>query len=70
MSGLTDAQVASFHKNGYLVVPDYLSSAEVSSLLSETESLLNNFSLEDHPSRNSQPATRATATPTWETTTS
>lgn len=49
MSGLTDAQVASFRKNGYLVVPDYLSSAEVSSLLSETESLLNNFSLEDHP---------------------
>ncbi|KAJ5624026.1 hypothetical protein N7510_000335 [Penicillium lagena] len=49
MSGLTDAQVASFRKNGYLVVPDYLSSAEVSSLLSETESLLNDFSLEDHP---------------------
>lgn len=49
MAGLTEAQVASFHENGYLVVPDYLSPTEVESLLAETNTLLNGFSLDSHP---------------------
>ncbi len=47
--GLTKDQVATFDKNGYLIIPDALSSETVSSLLAETHSLLDNFSLEDHP---------------------
>ncbi|KAJ5579462.1 Phytanoyl-CoA dioxygenase domain-containing protein 1 [Penicillium hispanicum] len=49
MTGLTDTQRASFEENGYLVIPDYLSPAEIESLLTETNSLLNNFSLDSHP---------------------
>ncbi|KAJ5692675.1 Phytanoyl-CoA dioxygenase domain-containing protein 1 [Penicillium macrosclerotiorum] len=49
MVGLTESQVASFHENGYLVIPDYLASAEVESLLAETNTLLNDFSLDSHP---------------------
>lgn len=48
-SGLTADQVAAFHKDGYLVIPDALNPQTVASLLSETHSLLDNFSLEDHP---------------------
>ncbi|KAK7744485.1 hypothetical protein SLS53_003369 [Cytospora paraplurivora] len=47
--GLTPAQVASFNRNGYLIIPDALSPSTVQSLLDETHSLLQNFSLEDHP---------------------
>ncbi|KAL2868560.1 phytanoyl-CoA dioxygenase family protein [Aspergillus lucknowensis] len=49
MSGLTDSQLASFHKNGYLVIPDYLSSEETSSLITETNTLLTTFDLSTHP---------------------
>ncbi|KAJ6014753.1 hypothetical protein N7540_009344 [Penicillium herquei] len=49
MSGLTEAQVASFHENGYLVLPEYLSSTEVASVLTETNTLLNDFDLDTHP---------------------
>lgn len=49
MSGLTESQVASFQENGYLVIPDYLSKTEVEALLAETNTLLNDFSLESHP---------------------
>lgn len=48
-SGLTADQVAAFHKDGYLVIPDALNPDTVASLLKETHSLLDNFSLEDHP---------------------
>lgn len=47
--GLTAAQLDSWHKNGYLLLPDALSASQVSSLLTESESLLSNFSLSDHP---------------------
>lgn len=49
MAGLTSSQVASFHENGYLVIPDYLTPTEITSLLTETTSLLTNFSLDTHP---------------------
>lgn len=49
MAGLTDAQRTSFEENGYLVIPDYLSPVEVDALLTETNVLLNNFSLDSHP---------------------
>ncbi|OOQ83707.1 phytanoyl-CoA dioxygenase family protein [Penicillium brasilianum] len=49
MAGLTETQVASFRENGFLVIPDYLSPAEIESLLAETNSLLNDFSLDSHP---------------------
>ncbi|KAK3944082.1 phytanoyl-CoA dioxygenase domain-containing protein 1 [Diplogelasinospora grovesii] len=48
--GLTEDQLASFHKHGYLIVPDALSPAVVASLLSTTHDLLlSGFSLADHP---------------------
>lgn len=47
--GLTADQVASFQRNGYLIIPDALGPATVKSLLDETHSLLTNFSLKDHP---------------------
>lgn len=49
MAGLTDSQKSSFQENGYLVIPDYLSPSEIESALAETNSLLNNFSLDTHP---------------------
>lgn len=47
--GLTASQVDSFERNGYLIIEDALSPATVRSLLDETNSLLGNFSLDDHP---------------------
>ncbi|KAF9880884.1 phytanoyl-CoA dioxygenase [Colletotrichum karsti] len=47
--GLTPDQLASFHRDGYLIIPGALSPETVSALLSETHSLLDNFSLADHP---------------------
>ncbi|KAF7870362.1 hypothetical protein EAF04_004108 [Stromatinia cepivora] len=47
--GLTEEQRDTFNKDGYLIIPGALSPETVSSLLSETHSMLNNFSLEDHP---------------------
>lgn len=47
--GLTASQVDSFERNGYLIIEDALSSSTVKSLLDETNSLLSNFSLDDHP---------------------
>lgn len=49
MSGLTESQVASFQENGYLVIPDYLTKSEIDALLAETNTLLNDFSLDSHP---------------------
>lgn len=49
MTGLTESQLASFQENGYLVIPDYLSKSEVDELLAETNTLLNEFSLDTHP---------------------
>ncbi|OHE97916.1 phytanoyl-CoA dioxygenase [Colletotrichum orchidophilum] len=47
--GLTPEQLAAFHRDGYLIIPGALSPETVSGLLSETHSLLDNFSLADHP---------------------
>ncbi|KAK2038307.1 phytanoyl-CoA dioxygenase [Colletotrichum somersetense] len=47
--GLTPEQLARFHRDGYLIIPGALSPEVVSGLLAETHSLLDNFSLADHP---------------------
>ncbi|OBT69304.1 hypothetical protein VE03_01831 [Pseudogymnoascus sp. 23342-1-I1] len=47
--GLTPAQIESFNRDGYLIIPRALDSQTVSTLLAETHSLLENFSIEDHP---------------------
>ncbi|KAK4456722.1 hypothetical protein QBC42DRAFT_214297 [Cladorrhinum samala] len=47
--GLTQEQLAFFHKNGYLIVPSALPPHTVSSLLSETHSLLSSFDITTHP---------------------
>lgn len=48
-AGLTPDQITAFHRDGYLIVPDALKPETVASLLDETQSLLDNFSLDDHP---------------------
>ncbi|PBP21684.1 phytanoyl-CoA dioxygenase [Diplocarpon rosae] len=47
--GLSKDQLAVFERDGYLIIPDALSASKVSELLTETHSLLENFSLSDHP---------------------
>ncbi|KAI9849909.1 MAG: hypothetical protein M1837_000123 [Sclerophora amabilis] len=47
--GLSALQVSEFHENGYLIIPDALSSDNVSSLLAETHQMLSDFSLSSHP---------------------
>lgn len=47
--GLTPDQLAAFNRDGYLIIPQALNPATVSSLLSETHQLLDSFSLKDHP---------------------
>ncbi|KAA8647155.1 hypothetical protein EYZ11_009566 [Aspergillus tanneri] len=46
---LTPSQLSFFQENGYLVIPDYLSPTEITCLLTETHSLLDNFDLDTHP---------------------
>ena len=46
---LTAEQLASYKNNGYLLIPNALSSSTVSALLSETNQMLTSFSLTDHP---------------------
>ncbi|KAK5168179.1 uncharacterized protein LTR77_006747 [Saxophila tyrrhenica] len=48
-SGLSQDQLSTFHQNGYLILPDALSRTEVASLLSQSQAMLNDFSLADHP---------------------
>ena len=47
--GLTKEQLETFNRDGYLLIPDALDQDTISSLLAETHSLLENFSLDDHP---------------------
>ncbi|KAJ6440496.1 phytanoyl-CoA dioxygenase [Purpureocillium lavendulum] len=49
MAGLTPEQLASFHRDGYLIVPGALRPDTVAGLLAETRRLLSSFSLADHP---------------------
>lgn len=48
-NGLSEEQLAKFERDGYLIIPNALEPQIVSSLLTETHKLLENFSLEDHP---------------------
>lgn len=47
--GLTPDQLAQFGRDGYLVVPNALPPTTVKALLDETHTLLEDFSLADHP---------------------
>ncbi|KZF18985.1 phytanoyl-CoA dioxygenase [Xylona heveae TC161] len=47
--GLSAEQLQSFRENGYLIIPDALDPATVKALLSETNSMLEGFSLAEHP---------------------
>ncbi|KAK2070037.1 hypothetical protein P8C59_004571 [Phyllachora maydis] len=47
--GLTPSQVAAFHRDGYLIIPDALPPPTVAALLAETHRLLATLSLADHP---------------------
>ena len=47
--GLTQEQLDSWDKNGYLLITDAISQAEVKELLSESQKMLHEFSLDDHP---------------------
>ncbi|KAI1429186.1 phytanoyl-CoA dioxygenase [Xylaria sp. FL1777] len=47
--GLTPSQLASFERDGYLVIPNALPPTTVEALLAETHKLLEDFSLADHP---------------------
>ncbi|EPE05653.1 phytanoyl- dioxygenase [Ophiostoma piceae UAMH 11346] len=50
VQGLTPEQVASFERDGYLIVPDALPPAALDALLKETQRLLEeDFTLEGHP---------------------
>ena len=46
---LSANQLEFWDKNGYLIIPDALSSEVVAELLSEAHEMLDNFPLEDHP---------------------
>ncbi|KAF2862935.1 PhyH-domain-containing protein [Piedraia hortae CBS 480.64] len=46
---LTQSQLQSFHSNGYLIIPNYLNPTQVTSLLTETNHLLQTFDLSTHP---------------------
>jgi phytanoyl-CoA hydroxylase len=47
---LTPSQLASFHKDGYLVIPDALTPSTVSALLQETYRMLNeDLDIKNHP---------------------
>ena len=46
---LTAEQLASYKNNGYLLIPNALSSGTISALLSETNQMLTSFPLTDHP---------------------
>jgi hypothetical protein len=47
--GLTPEQLAFFNENGYLLIPDALSQDTVKELLQDTNTMLEEFSLADHP---------------------
>lgn len=47
--GLTSEQIDFFNKNGYLLIPDALSQETVKQLLADTDNMLHEFELKDHP---------------------
>jgi len=46
---LTVEQIDRFHRDGYLLVPHFLSLEETNALLARSKQLLDEFSLDDHP---------------------
>ncbi|KAF8232174.1 phytanoyl-CoA dioxygenase [Tricholoma matsutake] len=46
---LTQQQIDQFHRNGYLLVPGFLDLNTTQALLTRSQQLLDEFSLEDHP---------------------
>ncbi|KAI4853397.1 phytanoyl-CoA dioxygenase [Aureobasidium sp. EXF-8845] len=48
-SGLTTEQLDFWNTNGYLLIPDALTPETTKSLLNEAHTMLDNFSLDDHP---------------------
>ena len=47
--GLTSDQLESWERDGYLIMPNALSQTQVNDLLSESNDMLDDFSLNDHP---------------------
>ncbi|KAK5131700.1 hypothetical protein LTR08_000754 [Meristemomyces frigidus] len=47
--GLTKQQLEDWDTNGYLLIPDALSQTEVKTLLAESNKMLNEFPLDEHP---------------------
>ena len=47
--GLSSAQKTAFDRDGYLIIPDFLSPRTTAALLQETHTLLKEFPLETHP---------------------
>ena len=47
--GLTDAQLSSFEKDGYLIIPNFLASEVTAELLGEARNLLSELDLSTHP---------------------
>ncbi|KIX94969.1 uncharacterized protein Z520_09279 [Fonsecaea multimorphosa CBS 102226] len=62
--GLTPKQVASFQRDGYLIIPSYLSRETCQTLLSRTHQLLTEFPLEEHPMTRFTTGTDSTGKPT------
>ncbi|KIW89628.1 uncharacterized protein Z519_09784 [Cladophialophora bantiana CBS 173.52] len=62
--GLTPKQVASFQRDGYLIIPSYLPRETCQALLSKTHQLLREFPLEDHPMTRFTTGTDSTGKPT------
>ncbi|KAH7108096.1 phytanoyl-CoA dioxygenase [Auriculariales sp. MPI-PUGE-AT-0066] len=46
---LSEEQKAKFHRDGYLVLPGFLSQDEIDAMLSRTKTLLQEFDLDGHP---------------------
>lgn len=49
VEGLTPSQLSFFHENGYLLIPDYLTTQTCETLLQTTRQMLLDFPLADHP---------------------
>lgn len=47
--GLSEEQIETWHKNGYLLLPHALSQTQVQELLAESSKMLDEFPLESHP---------------------
>ncbi|KAI7195878.1 hypothetical protein KC324_g4587, partial [Hortaea werneckii] len=47
--GLSKEQLEEWDRNGYLLIPDALSQTEVKELLDESNKMLHDFPLEEHP---------------------